>query len=168
MTDEKQVRYDVDGFEVVTAALRELVNQFPGLPAGDEIAFATLGEDSGKAMFPVSGAVIETEKEDITGHVTQICLYPFAVIYRVGGPSENRKANIKELLDDLGRWLNRQPVQIDGALYQLEEYPRLTEGRKFLSFDRQLQTPGYLENVNESSEDWTIYITARYRNEFNR
>ena len=72
--EKKPVKYDIDGFDVVTTALQELVNQFPDLREGEEIEFSTLNDASGKAMFPVSGAVIESEKESITGHVTQVCI----------------------------------------------------------------------------------------------
>lgn len=165
--EQKKIRYDFDGHEIVTAALRELVNRYPGVPPDEEIAFSTLGEDSGKAMFPISGAIIETEKESITGHVTQVCLYPFYVIYRAAGLSEDRKAAVKEWLDNLGRWLEKQPVKVDGSEYVLEGYPELTGNRKFLSVARQ--SPGYLDNVNDNqSEDWAISISARYQNEFDR
>ena len=98
---ENEIKYDVDGYEAITAALRELINSFPGLAQGDEIAFSVLSEDSGKAIFPVSGAIIETEKRFILGDVRQVCLYPFYVVYRAAGLSENRKAAVKEWLDNL-------------------------------------------------------------------
>ena len=167
MAEEKQVKYDIDGYEAVTSALRELLNQYPNLSEGDEIAFSTLGEDSGKAMFPISGAVVETEKRTVTGKVTKVCLYPFYVIYRASGLSENRKAKVKEWLDTLGKWLEQQKVLIDGTKYQLGEYPPLTDGRKFLSIERQ--TPSYLDTVNENqSENWAIYISARYQYEYRK
>lgn len=167
MAEDKQVKYDIDGFDVVTVAIRELINQFPALSDGDEITFSTLDDTSGKAMFPISGAVIESEREGITGHVTQVCLYPFTVIYRASGTSQNRKANIKEWLDNLGKWLEKQSITIKDTTYKLDEYPTLTGNRKFLSIDRQ--TPGYLNNVNENkSEDWAISISARYQNDFDR
>lgn len=167
MAEQKQVKYDIDGYEAVTSALRELLNQYPGLSDGDEIAFATLGEESGKAMFPINGAVVETEKTTITGKVTRVCLYPFYVIYRASGLNENRKAKVKEWLDTFGKWLEQQKVSIDGTDYQLEELPPLTEGRKFLSIERQ--TPSYLDTVNENqSENWAIYISARYQYEYHK
>lgn len=167
MAEEKQVKYDIDGYEVITTALMELINQYPRLSGKDKITFSMLDENSGKAMFPVTGAVIDTEKEDITGHVTQKCLYPFYVIYRAAGLSENRKAAVKEWLDCLGRWLERQKVTIDGTEYQLEEYPPLTGNRKFLSISRQ--TPAYLDATNENKrEDWAISISARYQNEYDK
>lgn len=166
-SEKKQVRYDVDGADVLTATLRELINQYPGLDEGDEIAFSTLEKDSGKAMFPVSGSVIESDKEDILGHVTQICVYPFFVIYRAAGLNEDRKASVKEWLDNLGKWLERQPVRINNAEFKLDEYPKLTGNRKILSISRQ--SPGYLDTVNDNlSENWAIQISARYRNEFNK
>lgn len=152
---DKQIRYDLDGYEVITTALVELINQFPRLADGDKIEFSTLEAESGKAMFPISGAIIETEDKDILGNVSQVCLYPFFVVYRASGLSESRKAAVKEWLDDLGRWLE-----------QLQQYPELSGSRRFLSIDRQ--TPAYLDTVNEQTEDWTIYITARYSNNFKK
>lgn len=164
---KKQVKYDVDGYEAVTAALRELLNQYPALSSNDEIAFASLGEDSGKAMFPISGAAVETEKTSITGKVTEVCLYPFYVIYRAAGLSENRKATVKEWLDNLGKWLEQKDITINGESYKLEELPPLTDGRKFLSIDRQ--SPAYLDNTSDNqTEDWAIYISARYQYEYYR
>lgn len=167
MAEEKQVRYDIDGFDVLTAAIRELVNNYPGLNGNDEISFATLDESSGKAMYPSTGAVIETERTDITGCTTQVCLYPFYVIYRSSGLSENRKASVKEWLDNLGRWLERQEVIIADQTYRLDQYPPLTGNRKFLSVERQ--TPGYYSGEEENkAENWVIYISARYQNKFYR
>lgn len=162
---DKKVKYDIEGYEAVTSALRELINQYPALNAGEEIAFSVLDEDSGKAMFPVSGAVIESEKKNILGHVTEVCLYPFFVIYRAGGLNENRKAKVKEWLDNLGKWLEQKEVLIDGERYRLENLPPLTDNRKFLSVERQ--TPAHLDTVNENmSENWAISIVARYQYEY--
>lgn len=167
MAEQKAVKYDVDGYDAVTSALRELINQYPALSASDEISFASLGEDSGKAMFPISGAAVETEKTSITGKVTEVCLYPFYVIYRAAGLSENKKATVKEWLDNLGKWLEQKKVFINGTEYQLKELPPLTDGRKFLGISRQ--TPAYLDTVNENqSENWAIYISARYQYEYYR
>ena len=91
---DKQIRYDLDGYEVITTALVELINQFPRLADGDKIEFSTLEAESGKAMFPISGAIIETEDKDILGNVSQVCLYPFFVVYRASGLSERRPARL--------------------------------------------------------------------------
>lgn len=164
---EKQPRYDIDGFDTVTDALRELANHFPGLTSGDSITYATLGEDGGKAMFPITGAVIETENHFVTGKVRQICLYPFYVIYRSSGLSEDQKARVKEWLDTLGKWLERQEVTISNQQYKLDKYPELTGQRQLLSISRQ--TPSYLDNTSEShTEDWAIQLLARYQNEFHK
>ena len=163
--DEKKIQYDVEGFESMTAALMELINQYPA--ESSEIYFSTLAEDSGKSMFPISGAIIETEETDITGNIEQVCLYPFYIIYRVAGPSESRKAIIKEYLDNLGKWLEKQPVTINGVEYQLDSYPDVTGNRKIISIARQ--TPAYIDRINDNmSEDWAIYISARYTNNFRR
>jgi hypothetical protein len=167
MANEKIVKYDVDGYDAVTSALRELLNQYPGLDNGEEITFSVLEETSGIGMFPVSGAVVETERRSVTGKVKKVCLYPFYIIYRASGLNENRKAKVKEWLDTLGKWLEQQNVVIDGKEYVLSELPPLTDGRKFLSIERQ--TPAYLDNTNEDkTEDWAIYISARYQYEYQK
>lgn len=163
--EKKQVKYDLDGYDQITSALRELLNQFPLLLENEEITFSTLGEEEGIAMFPISGAIIQTEKEDVTGHVSQVCQYPFYIIYRSSGLNENRKAGVKEWLDDLGKWLERQEIVQGEQKYHLEAYPELTGQRKFKRIVRS--TPAYLDSVNENkSENWIISIVANYTNEY--
>lgn len=164
---DQELKYDLDGYEEVTAAIRTLLNKYPGLAIGDEIAFATLPETSGKAMYPISSAVIATERESITGHVTQTCVYPLHVIYRAANLTEDRRARIKEWLDNLGRWLERQTITVDDTEYKLDGYPALTGNRVITQVQRQ--TAAYLDSVNENkSENWVIYISAQYKNEFER
>lgn len=164
---EKVVKYDIDGFEAITPAIRSLLNEYPGLTDGDEIAFATLANDKGKAMFPVSGASIETEKTSVTGRVVQICLYPFFVIYRGSGLSESRKAVVKEWLDDLGKWLEKQPITVKGETYTITDYPELTGNRTILEIKRT--SPAYLESVEANkAENWAISISVRYRNVYQK
>ena len=164
---EKKVIYDVDGYDVVTDALLTLLNQYPAIEEGDSIAFSTLGEESGKAIFPVTGAVVENSKENIVGRVTQVCLYPFYVIYRESGLTEQNKIRAKEWLDNLGKWLEKQKVIVGGAEYRLGEYPSLKGDRKFLSISRQ--SPSYLDNTNENKvEDWAIHMSVRYQFEYDK
>lgn len=165
--EDKPIRYDVDGTDNITTAIRQLLNQFPGLLPGEEITFSTLTQESGIAMFPISGAVIQSETVNIWDEVKQLCLYPFYIVYRQGHLNQNRKANIKEWLDNLGKWLEKQPVMIDETEYKLTEYPVLSGSRKFDLISRQ--TPAYLDSVGEDQvEDWAIYISAQYQNEFKR
>ena len=165
MSEEERV-YDVEGFEAITEALRELLNTFPALKSGD-IAFASMDANSGLSMLPTSGAVVKSEHVSIIGKVRRVCQYPFTLTYRGLGLSSDRKAAVKEWMDSLGRWLEGEPVLVNGSYCQLEAYPALTGGRKILSIDRS--TPTYLESVNQNqSEDWTIYMVLKYKYEFQR
>ena len=95
----------------------------------------------------------------------QTCEYPFIVIYRASGLTESRKEKVKEWLDNLGRWLERQTVVINGTEYKLNDYPNLTRGRTFKNIQRV--TPSYLDSINENkAENWAINIVATYKNEF--
>lgn len=162
--EQKEVRYDLDGFDTITAAIRALLNEYPNIPDGEEIAFSTLAEDRGKAMFPISGAVISREEEDITGHITQECSYLFTVVYRAGGLNESRKAAVKEWLEDLGRWLERQEITVGDTIYKLREYP-VANSRRITSIKRTTQA--FLDSVEENkAENWVISINATYTNEY--
>lgn len=166
-SQQQQVRYDVDGYDLVTAALMDLANDFPGLEEGEEIKFATEPTGEGVAIFPTMGSGIYDERESITGHVTQLCQYPFTVIYRASGLNSHRRMAAKEWLDTFGRWIERQAVTIDGTTYVLESWPDLTDNREIREITRQ--TPGYLVNIDEDkSENWITEIIIRYRNEFDR
>ena len=74
---KKPVTYDVDGYDIVTKALETVLNTFPGLQPTEKIKFSSLKEDEGIAFYPVSGAVVASEKKYITGIVDQLCNYPF-------------------------------------------------------------------------------------------
>ena len=165
MNENNNTTYDMDSYDVVTTAILELINEYPGLPTGDEIAFNTLSADAGKAMFPGVGAIVVSERKYITGQTEQVCSYPFYVIYRGSGLSQSRRAAVKEWLDNLGRWLGKQPITVNGTTYQLTEWPVLSGKREFVGF--QIQTPGHQDNTQDNmAEDWAILISARYRNEF--
>lgn len=164
---KKIVRYDVDGYDIVTNAIKDLLNQFPGLYPDTSITFSTLDEDSGISFYPISGAVIAEERKSVTGKVNQLCNYPFTIIYRTAASSANAKVNIKEFLDNLGKWLEKQPVTIDGETHKLDSYPVLTDGRVIEEVERQ--TPSYLDNTIENNvQDWVINVSLRYRNIFYR
>ena len=79
--------------------------------------------------------------------------------------TESRKEKVKEWLDNLGRWLERQTVVINETEYKLNDYPNLTRGRTFKNIQRV--TPSYLDSINENkAENWAINIVATYKNEF--
>ncbi len=161
----KQVRFDTEGTEAITNALLSLVNTYPGLKAGDGFQFSTLSEDRGRAFFPSAGAVIDNEVKDILGRVHQTCVYHFALVTRAKGLTEARRIATKEWLDKLGRWLNRQPVEINGIGYALENYPALTGGR--ILRELKLTVPAHLDGVGENgAEDWVCQVEARYTNDF--
>ena len=153
--DEKkkeEVRYDLSGGYALTAAIREIVNGYPQLREGESVAFATLSETGGLALYPGTGGIIEKETRSVTGKVRQICRYPFVVVLRAGGLSENGRAAAKERLDDLARWLER-----------LRAFPALSEERKLLGF--AIQTPACLDDVDDSHvETWAVGLAARYEN----
>ena len=108
------------------------------------------------------------KNENIVGHVTQVCSYPFTLVYRVAPKSEAQRLRIKGLLDALGRWLEKQPVTVDGETVTLTKYPDLPQGQRvILSINRN--SPGTLNAVYPNGvEDWTITVSVRYENQFDK
>ena len=104
---------DATGYDVLTAAMKSLLNQFPGLYPDEVIKFEELGTEDGIAFSNDSGALVYTEKEDILGRIYQECRYPCFVVYRsTTGARERQKITILEFLDTLGRWLCHEPSGI--------------------------------------------------------
>lgn len=165
-TRKQQPVIDIEGTGIISTALITLLNQFPGLQ-GKEITFSTLSDSSGIGFFPTSGAVLLSNVEDITGHVKQVCLYPFTIVYRSAPKSDRQKLRIKEFLDTLGKWLEQQPVTISNTEYQLSGYPELERGRVIKTISRT--NPAHLESTYQDGiEDWTIAATVRYEAEFDK
>ena len=54
--ESKPIRADAGGYEILTAAMRELLNQYPGLYEDETIKFEELQADSGIAFSADSGA----------------------------------------------------------------------------------------------------------------
>lgn len=159
---------DVDGTDAVSKVILTLLNEFPGLNQSQHILFATVDEASGIGFYPTSGAAYLRDTESITGHVTQACLYPFSVVYRAAPKSEKQRMRIKEFLDTLGKWLEKQPVTIGDTTYQLDAYPALSSGNRVIkSISRS--TPAFLNAAYQDAvEDWAISIRLIYENEFDR
>jgi len=165
MPEEQRILgYDVDGEEAITNALIELLNNFPTDKA---IGFSSLDKNSGFAFYPIAGAAIYSEKEDVCGNVTQVCQYPFAVVYRNSPKLDKHKVRIKELLDNIGKYLEGQTVSVGGELISLAEYPKLTGGRKIINIRRE--TPAYVDESDDSgTQDWVIQMNLKYKNAFER
>lgn len=159
---------DVDGSEAVSAVILTLLNSFPGLSETQKIQFSTLSDASGIGFFPTTGAALQSDTEDVTGHVKQVCLYPFSVVYRAAPKSEAQRLRIKEFLDALGKWLEKQPVTLKGAEHRLEVYPDLASGNRVIkSIGRT--SPAYLNAAYQDGiEDWIIAVRLIYENEFDR
>ena len=166
--DKKQPLPDTEGFPYVTDALMETINSFPGLYEDEQFAFSTVPtNEDGMTVIASSGAAIQDELEDITGHVMQTCTYPFTVVCRSSGLNSKRKIQTKEWMDKLAEWLCRKAVDIDGTSYQLKSWPKLTEDREIRLITRR--TPSFLGGTNEDkSEDWVMDMVIQYRNEFDR
>lgn len=163
MAEVKPIGADATGYELLTKAVKDLLNQFPGLN-GKKIYFEELGEEDGIAFSADSGALVMSERRSITDHVTQSCQFPFLVVYRASTTREFQKLNVANFLDNLGKWLCKEAVEIGGAEYRLSAYPQLSDGRKITRITRS-NTYGAVPNENKS-QDWILPVSVQYTNEF--
>lgn len=167
MDDErKPIGKDASGYDVLTIAVKALLNQFPGLYENETVKFEELGEDSGIAFSADNGALIFSETEDVLGGVRQTCQYPFYIIYRTSSTKERQKMSIQEFLDTFGKWLCREPVVIDGSEQRLSNYPTLSQGRKITKVTRD-NSYG-LEPQESGVQDWILPVSIEYKYDFER
>lgn len=168
MADEKKpIGKDATGYEVLTAAMKDLLNQFPGLYEDEEIKYEELAEDSGIAFSNDAGALVYTEREDVIGGVHQTCQYPFFIVYRASSSAKERqKMSIQEFLDAFGKWLCREPAVIDGETYKLSGYPKLSGSRQIKKITRD---NSYGTEPKENGvQDWLLPVTVQYTNDFKK
>jgi hypothetical protein len=162
MREQKIIGYDVTGYEILTNAVLALLSQFPGLN-GREILFEELGE-SGIAFSADNGALIISERHSITDHVTQTCQFPFYIIYRTTSTKEFQKLQVQSFFDSIGKWICKEPVEINGDTVRLTKYPPLSDVRKITKVTR---SNSYGLDPNEDGvQDWLMPVTVQYTNEF--
>lgn len=154
---------DVSGYEVLTKAVAELLNQYPGLD--DKIVtFEELGATSGIAFAADNGALVMSERRNILDHVTQTCSFPFYIVYRSASTRAAQKIYIQTFLDSIGKWLCGEYAEVDGELTRLESYPALAQGRKITKVTRN-NSYG-TEPDDKGVQDWLLPVTVEYTNEF--
>ena len=86
------------------------------------------------------------------------------MLYRTASTSEHLRINVKEKLDKLGEWLERQEITVSRQNYKLDRYPEIG-GRKINSIRRT--TPSYnANNYDDGICDWVVYITVQYENNY--
>ena len=159
----KPIGIDATGFEMLTKAVRDLLQSYPGL-GRREILFEELDESGGLIFSADGGALVITERRSITDHITQTCQYPFLVVYRTAASTEREKLNIQTFFENLGKWLCMEKVVLDGAEQRLTSYPKLTDGRQITRVTRS-NSYGAAPNENKT-QDWILPVTVQYTYEF--
>lgn len=163
MEEVKPIGSDPTGYEYMKKAIKALLNRYPGLN-GEKIYFEELGEEEGIAFSADAGALVMAERRTITDHVTQTCQFPFLLIYRTTATREFEKLSVSAFLDTLGKWICREPVEIQGTPYRLSEYPTISDGRKITRITRN-NSYGTVPNENKS-QDWILPVSVQYTYEF--
>ena len=157
---DKPIGKDATGYEILTDAMKSLLNQYPGLHDGEKIKYEELGANSGIAFYADAGALIYSEKEDVCGTMHQVCQYPFIVVYRTASDKERQKLSVQRFLDNLGKWICREPVAIDDVETRLSSFPELSQGRviKRITRDNSYGT----EPQENGVQDWLLPVTVKY------
>ena len=161
---KKPIGKDATGYEILTEAMKALLNQYPGLEKGERIKYEELASDGGISFYADTGALIYSEKEDVCGTMHQVCQYPFLVVYRTASGRERQKLSIQKFLDNLGKWICQEPVIINGFETHLSAFPELSQGRKIKRITRD---NSYGTEPQESGvQDWLLPITVKYEYEW--
>ena len=161
---KKPIGKDETGYEILTEAMKALLNQYPGLEKGERIKYEELATDGGISFYADTGALIYSEKEDVCGTMHQVCQYPFLVVYRTAADRERQKLSVQKFLDSLGKWICQEPVIINGFETHLSAFPELSQGRKIKRITRD---NSYGTEPQESGvQDWLLPITVKYEYEW--
>ncbi|MFQ6962937.1 MAG: hypothetical protein ACLRR6_02065 [Oscillospiraceae bacterium] len=158
---------DIDGSEAVSKILLDLLNQFPGLTTGNKsILFSTLSGRFGDRIL--SDFRCGFAEQHGGRYWTRHAGLPISV--QCGLPRrpeiEAQRIRIKEFLDALGKWLERQPVTLNGKRHQLSAYPALLAGNRVIKKISRT-SPAYLNSAYQDGvEDWLIGLRLDYNNEF--
>ena len=105
-----------------------------------------------------------SERRSITDHVVQTCQYPFFVVYRTSSSREYQKLYVQDFMDTLGKWLCKEPAEINGKTIRLYNYPKLAEGRRITRITRS-NSYG-LTPTEDGVQDWLMPVIVEYTNEF--
>ena len=159
MANTKPIGIDGEGNVLLTEAVKELLNQFPGL-GEKEIVFEELKKTSGIAFSADNGALILSEKKSVTGKISQKCQYPFYIVYRTNAEEESQKIYVQSFLDNIGRWISGEKMILNNLEYKLSKYPELTNGRKITRVSR-MNSYGTEPN-NDGVQDWLLPCTVEY------
>lgn len=162
----KPISVDAKGYEVLTNAILDLLGRYPGIDEVGEIYYEELQEESGVAFFADAGALVMSEKEDITAHVRQTCQYPFFIVFRTISTREMQKLQAQRFLDTIGKWICMEPAVIGGTEHRLSAYPKLTDGRKITKITR-MNSYGTQPQEN-GVQDWLLPVKVEYTNEFDK
>ena len=91
MGDErKPIGKDASGHDVLTTAVKALLNQFPGLYEYEAVKFEELEKDYGIAFSADNGALIFSETEDVIGGVHQTASI-LSILYTVHHPQKSAR-----------------------------------------------------------------------------
>ena len=159
----KPIGTDISGYPLLKDAVKALLNAFPGM-GSKEILFEELGRDEGLAFSADSGALIMSERRSITDHVVQTCQFPFFVVFKKSPTREFQFSHIASFLDALGKWICKEPVEIDGETHQLKAYPALSNGRQITRITRS-NFYGTTPEENKS-QNWILPVMVQYTYEF--
>lgn len=152
---------DVQGAESITMAIIELLNSCPFI---DDVTFASLS-DTGIAVYPTGTPIVTRQTRSIIGHITQLCAYDIGLVCREYGQNESRKIGAKDLIDNVGAWLEQQPVTVGGTSYTLDSYPALSGQRQIRRIERM--SAAAIEAATEDGGTvWSISVRVSYRNEY--
>lgn len=159
----KPIGKDASGYSIIREAMKDLMNQFPGLLPDETVKFEELASESGIAISDNSGALVYTERTYVSGSREQTCRYPFYLVCRAASSAKERqKMSIQEFLEMFGNWLCKEDVVIDGEAYRLASYPELSGDRKITRITRD---NSYGTEPQENGvQDWVLPVTVEYSN----
>lgn len=161
MDKRQAIREDGGGFESLTQAVRDILNEY-GEIIDREIMYDETNAESGIAFYTREGAQVLSEREDVLGGYYQECRYNCYVIYKLASVNEWQKLSADQFVDTLGKWICGEDVEINGQTLSLSHFPILSGERKIKRITRDnyfAQQPG-----DDGVQNWVLPISVEYTN----
>lgn len=151
----------LNGVELDSAltAVYELLKTYPGAK-NIEVKVEELKKDAVCiGIFCNSSGAYYIRKNILGGFQAA---FPFMVIYRSMPRTNDQKISNIDFMNNLGQWLERRAVKLDGIEYKLEKYPTLTNGRVIEKIE--ITSPAFKDASNKAGEDdYVIVCNMTYR-----
>lgn len=155
MMDDNNTLGTIEETQIRSAAYA-IFSSCPFIPEYVSIQYGDM-EKSSIGMFSQQGSGRYT-KRYVSG--TYEAQYPFFLRYRVMPTTDENRLNSEELLDSIAQWMSGNQVIVDGKVYQISEFPTLSDKRKIEKIEAS--NVFMISKEQDGTVDYQVQMNLKY------